>query len=360
MAEQQAAGRSVAELGALLGATVVGPAERTVHGVSGLAEAGPEHLSFVASARHARSWRSSKAGAILVTRGLLDERESTDGRTLLIVEDAEDAMTAMLEVFAPPPPLPEVGVHPTAWVDRSAALGDGVRIGPHVSVDAGTTLGEGVVLHAGVRLYREVSVGPGSTLHANVVVRERCRLGARVIVHAGAVIGADGFGYRADRRSGGLRKVPQIGVVVVEDDVEIGAATCIDRAKFGATTIGRGTKLDNLIQVAHNCRIGRSCVIAANVGLAGSVVLGDGVQVGGAASFAPHVVVGDGARIGATSGVLDDVPAGAAVIGTPAAPAVDALRQVAAVRRLPELLRAAMRAGIVARDRGGGAPKGGA
>lgn len=344
--------QTIDALAALIGAKIVGPSDRVICGLRGLEDAGPEHLTFIATARHAPRWASSRGGAALVTSGAIPVEPDPAGRTLLFVDDAEQAMIPLLEHFAAPCTRPDPGVHPSAWVHPSATLGEGVRIAAHVSIDAGAVIGDRVVLHAGVRIAPAVIVGSDSLLHANVVVGERCVVGRRVIIHPGAVIGADGFGYRPDKVAGGLRKVPQIGNVEIGDDVEIGAATCVDRAKFGSTTIGRGSKLDNLIQVAHNCRIGQWCVIAANVGLAGSVTIGDGVQIGGAANFVPHVTVGSGARIGAASGVIGDIEAGATVAGTPAVHVPDALRQVAATRRLPEVLRLLTRAGILPRGRG--------
>ena len=248
-------------------------------------------------------------------------------------------MTELLRLFAPPPLLPDAGVHPTAWVHPDASIGRDVRIGPHVSVDRGASIGDRVVLYGGVRICGEAHVGDDSILHSNTVVRERCRLGRRVITHQNVSIGADGFGFERAPDGSGLLRVPQIGTVELCDDVEIGAATCIDRAKFGTTVIGAGTKIDNLVQVAHNCRIGSSCVIAALSGLAGSVTVGDGVCIGGAVAVSPHVTIGSGATIGACSGVMRDISPGQTCLGTPATEVREALRQAAALQRLPAWMR---------------------
>ncbi len=195
------------------------------------------------------------------------------------------------------------------------------------------------MLYGGVRIYAQSSIGDDSILHGNTVVRERCRLGRRVVTHQNVSIGADGFGYERAPDGSGLLHVPQIGDVEIGDDVEIGASTCIDRAKFGSTVIGAGTKIDNLVQIGHNCNIGRSCVIAGQTGLAGSVTVGDGVTIAGAVGVADHVTVGSGATVGAFSGVMRDVPPGQTCLGRPATEVRTALRQAAALRRLPELMR---------------------
>lgn len=334
-------GLAVAEIASLVDGTVVGPADAIVHGLETLEHATPRHATFIGAARYAKLWEASRAGVALVTDGLLPREVDGRGRTLVFVRDADQAMITLLERFAPSAPRPAEGVHPTAWIDPGASLGPGVRIGPHVSIDARAVVGAGVVLHAGVRLYPDVRIGDGSVLHANCVVRERCSIGRHVVLHQNVSIGADGFGYRFERASGSLRKVPQIGTVEIHDDVEIGAGTCVDRAKFGATIVGAGTKIDNLVQIGHNCRIGRACVIAGNAGLSGSVVVGDGVQIGGGVGVADHVAIGDFAQVAAMSGVREDVPARGRVAGLPAIDAMIALRQAAALRKLPDWIRRA-------------------
>lgn len=339
---------SLAAIAGWVGGAVIGEGSVSIVGLESIEFAGPNQLTFVASPRHARVWSElasdaasggTRAAAALVSDGLLPRQVDSAGRGLLFVADADQAMISVLERFAPPAPVPGLGVDPTAVVHSGTVLGRGVRIGPHVSIDAGCSLGDGVVIHAGVRLYPQVQIGAGSVLHANCVVRERCVLGQRVLLHPGVMIGADGFGFRPDPAGRGLRKVPQIGTVEIHDDVEIGSGTCVDRAKFGATVIGAGTKIDNLVQIAHNCRIGRSCVIAGCVGLAGSVTIGDGAQLGGGVCVADHRTVGRRARIGAMSGVIADVADGATVLGIPAEDAMVALRQAVALRKLPEFMR---------------------
>jgi UDP-3-O-[3-hydroxymyristoyl] glucosamine N-acyltransferase len=226
-----------------------------------------------------------------------------------------------------------------AWVHPDARLGAGVRIGPHASVDRGAQIGDNVVLQPGVRIHADVIVGADSILHANTVVRHECVIGRRVILHQNVAIGADGFGYRPAPGGRGLLKMPHIGNVVIEDDVEIGANTCVDRGKFGSTVIGTGSKIDNLCQIAHNVRMGRCCVIAACAAIGGSVVFGDGVLMGGGVGVRDHVTLGSGAKIGGGSIVYSDVPAGASWAGFPADEAGLVKRQWVALKRLPELLR---------------------
>jgi UDP-3-O-[3-hydroxymyristoyl] glucosamine N-acyltransferase len=330
---------TVASLARHVGGEINGRADLAIAGVAALNEAGPSEITFIADRVHAAKWRQCAAAAAVITRGLVADGHDPHSRALIEVADAELAMAALLELFQPPHVRPEPGVHPSAFIHPDARLGSEVRIGPHASVDRGAEIGAGVVLHAGVRIYAEVAVGEGSELHANCVVRERCRLGRRVILHQNVSIGGDGFGYRPGGDGRGLVKMPHIGAVLIEDDVEIGSNSCVDRGKFRNTVIGAGTKIDNLVQIAHNCIIGRGCVIAALTGLAGSVSLGDGVRIAAQVGMVEGVTIGAGAQVGAKAGVMDDVPPGAAVLGVPAQNHREMLRQIAALRKLPELIQ---------------------
>ena len=255
---------------------------------------------------------------------------------LLQVEDAELATARVLERLAPPIPRPLPGVHPAAIVAASARLGEECRIGPGVVIGERCVIGDRSVLHANVYIGDDTTLGSDCEMLPNVVLRERITVGHRVIIHAGSVIGSDGFGYRWD----GTRhvKVPQIGVVVIEDDVEIGSCACIDRAKFAETRIGRGTKIDNLVQIAHNVRIGPHCVIVGQAGMAGSVTLGAGVVLGGQSAVRDHISLGDGAMLAACSGLMEDIDPRQVMSGVPALPHRQSLREQAALRRLPDLV----------------------
>ena len=325
---------TLADIAALLGTPVPAEPGRTVRGLATLNDAGPEELTFVGNDAYARQLPSSRAmGAIVHRKVRLPDGY---GGATFVVDDADLAVARVLELFAPATPRPPAGVDPMARIAASAELGMNVAVGPFVFVGERARVGRNVVLHPGVYVGEDVVIGDDCELFANVVVRERVTLGSRVIVHAGSVLGTDGFGYRWD----GARhaKIPQIGTIVVEDDVEIGSCVCIDRAKFSATRIGRGTKIDNLVQVGHNTTVGPHCIIVGQTGLAGSVTLGTGVVLGGQAAVRDHITMGDGAMLAACSGVMEDVEPKQIVSGLPALPHRQSLREQAALRRLPDLV----------------------
>ena len=307
---------------------------RPIAGMAALDDAGPDDVSMVASDAFARAFTRTRAGAVLVDRRV--RLPSAPGSTVVLpVDDVDAAVAAVLAMFAPPVQRPPAGVHPTAVVSATARLGPGCVVGPHVVVGDRAVIGAACALHAGVVVGDDVTIGDHCDLYPHVVLRERVTLGNRVVIHAGSVIGTDGFGYRWD--GNGYAKIPQIGTVVIEDDVEVGSCACIDRAKFGATLIGRGTKIDNLVQVAHNVRIGRDCVIVGQTGIAGSARLGAGVVLGGQTAVRDHVVLGDGTIAAARSAIAKDVAPGQTVSGMPALPHRQSLREQAALRHLPAL-----------------------
>ena len=321
----------------VLGASL--PDERRETPVAGIAapdEADATQIAFVTDAKYARAVAATKAAAVVVGPGT-DARPESPEVAVLEVTDAAAALQRALELLAPPTPRPAVGVHPAAVVADDATLGRDVRVGPFVLIGSGVTVGHNVVLHAGVVLCDGVTVGDDCELFPHVVVRERCTIGCRVVIHANSTIGTDGFGYRWDGRR--HAKQPHIGTVVIEDDVEIGSNSCVDRGKFDETRVGGGTKIDNLVQVAHNVRIGRHCILCAKVGIAGSARIGDGVILGGGAGVRDHAVLGAGAKGGALAGIHRDVAAGEVVVGSPAVPYSNFMREQAAIRRLPDLLK---------------------
>lgn len=337
--QRNGAPQSIASLASLLGGRVEGDGDVLVTGINAIDVAGPDQITFALDQSRARRFASSDAAAAVVTADI--HVEDSRRRPLIRVEDAELASAKLLELFQPPTFQPQAGVHRSAVVDSTATVAEDACIGPHVSIGPHTTIGSGAVIHSGVRIASEVVIDEGGVIHANCVIGARCRIGRRVILQAGVVIGADGFGYRPDPEGRGLIKMPHIGNVVIEDDVEIGANTCIDRGKFGSTVIGAGTKIDNLVQIGHNCRIGRSTVIAGCCAIAGSVVIGDGCQIGGQSAIHEHVQIGNGVRLGGRSGVIArSVPDGATLLGYPAEESGKTLRQWAALRKLPGLLKA--------------------
>ncbi|MBI5434196.1 MAG: UDP-3-O-(3-hydroxymyristoyl)glucosamine N-acyltransferase [Planctomycetes bacterium] len=332
---------TLSELAQVAGALLQGDPSRQVDGTAALGDAGPSHVTFCVDAKHVDGLLATRAAAAVVPRGLEIARPELvrPDLALLLSDDPNRAFTKLCALFATERPRPAVGVHPRAVVATDAVLGEGAAIGELAVVGSRARLGAGVVLHPGVVIGPDCEVGEGTEIHPNTVLYAGVRLGARCLVHAGAVLGADGFGFEPPRRLGEpWTKIPQSGTVVVEDEVEIGANTTIDRARFGITRIGRGTKLDNLIHIAHNCEIGAGSMFAAQVGVAGSTRIGRSAMIGGQAGIGGHLVLGDGLRIGGQAGVIGAVPGGVDLFGTPARPKREALKHFAAVERLPKLL----------------------
>lgn len=322
---------TLGEIATRLGGIVRGDASRRVAGIRPLHEAGPEDLSFITHPRYRRAAASSRAAGLLAS-----ERERLPDQNLIIVANPYASLAEAIGLFFPPEAhVP--GISPRAVVEEGVRLGEGVAIGPCAVVGRRSVLGQRTVLMPGVVIGEDVRIGDGSILHPGVVVYARSVLGARVVVHAGSVIGSDGFGYA--EQQGSRTKIPQVGNVVIEDDVEIGACATIDRATFGSTIIGRGTKIDNLVQVAHNVVVGEGSILVAQSGVAGSTRLGRGVILAGQAGAAGHLTLGDGAIVGAKSAALRDVPSRAFVLGHPAIDHRAWKRNQAALARLPELLR---------------------
>ncbi|MFQ5878250.1 MAG: UDP-3-O-(3-hydroxymyristoyl)glucosamine N-acyltransferase, partial [Acidobacteriota bacterium] len=321
---------TLGEIASRLGGRVRGDAGRRVAAIRPLDAAGPDDLSFVTHARYRRAARTSRAAGLIVRAG-----ERLPEHNLIVVEDPYAALGAAMALFHPPEPAPE-GISPQAVLGEEVVLGDRVAIGPFAVLGRRCRLGERAVLMAGVVLGDDVRVGRETVLHPGVVVYARSVLGERVRVHAGSVIGSDGFGYA--EADGARTKIPQVGNVVIEDDVEIGACTTIDRATFGSTVVGRGTKIDNLVQVAHNVVIGEGSILVAQSGIAGSTRLGPRVILAGQSGAAGHLTLGERSVVGAKSAVLRDLPARAFVVGHPAVDHREWKRTQAAARRLPELL----------------------
>jgi UDP-3-O-[3-hydroxymyristoyl] glucosamine N-acyltransferase len=319
---------TLAELAGLLEAELLGGGGVRIAGVAGLSDAGPGDLVRVDSPRYLAEALASPAAALLV-----GPRLDAGERPALRVADPRVAFARALELFYPER-RPPAGIDPSARLGADVSVGEECAIGPYVVLGDRVVLGRGVVLHPFVCLADDVQVGDGSVLFPHVTLYERVVVGRRVRIHSGAVIGADGFGYVPDR--GGVRKVPQVGSVVIEDEVEIGANSAVDRATTGVTRIGAGAKIDNLVQIGHNTSIGRGCLIASQVGISGSCVLEDGVIIGGQAGLKDHVLIGRGTVVSARAGVWGDLPPGGVVSGLPARPHREELRAQAEVARLAE------------------------
>jgi UDP-3-O-[3-hydroxymyristoyl] glucosamine N-acyltransferase len=324
-------GISLSELAGFLGAQLHGDRDRDIRGVQSLTAATISDIAPFTDPRYRGEVAQSLAGALLVAKF-----DAGLARDQLVCEDVGWAMARLLGRFEEKS-APTPGCHPTAVVDASAEVAKSASIGPLVVVGPGTFIGADAVLHAGVVLGKGCRVGEGSILYPRAVLYDGTEVGERVIVHAGAVLGSDGFGYVL--HAGRMVKVPQIGRLVVGDDVEIGANTTIDRATLDQTSIGAGSKLDNLVQVGHNVRLGEGCVICGQAGIAGSTRLGRGVVMGGQSGSGDHLELGDGVQVAAASAVLQDVEAGQKVGGVPATPLGHWRRVSLLVARLPELFR---------------------
>ena len=324
---------TVAQLAKRLGAELVsssGDLDRQISAVDGVETACESDVTFITDARHLAGLKNSRAGAVIVgkrLRGL--------SKPQLIVKSVDAALIKALKVFAPRLKAPAKGIDPTAKIGKRVKIAKDVAIGAGVVIDDGVQIGSNSVIASGCKIGQSSKIGKNCRLDSNVVVYHNCCLGNNVIIQANSTIGSIGFGYSFI--DGGHKLIPHNGGVVIEDFVEIGANCCIDRAKFGNTIIGAGTKIDNLVQIAHNVVIGKCCLIAAQVGISGSCKLGDGVVLGGQVGIVDNIEIGDGTMIGARSAVLDSVPAGQQLLGAPAIERREALRIMGLTKRLPKL-----------------------
>ena len=322
---------SIQEINDVLKGTIIGSTSLKITAPEQLELAGASDISFIGDKKYEKFWETSKACAAVVNEDI--SIEPGENKAFIKVQNADLAMSQVLELFAPPTPLFSIDIHPTAIIDKTAIIGNGTRIGAGSYIGPKVQLGENVTIYPNVTILDECTIGKNTVIWSGTVVRERCHMGNDCIIHPNATIGADGFGFRPDPQRG-LVKIPQIGNVILGNNVEIGANTCVDRGKFSSTVLGDGCKIDNLIQIGHNSKLGRFCIMAGQSGLAGSVTLGNGVLIGGSASITDHVTIGDGAIIGGGSGVTKDIPAGKTMLGYPAIEARDALKQWAILKRL--------------------------
>lgn len=320
-----------------IGGTLEGADDPLITGVSGIREAEPGQLSFLAHPRYAAYVSITRAAALIVGRDGLPGGIEAGGPLLVRVDSPYHGFLKALKLFGGDRPELTPGIHPSAVVGEGVVLGHNVSLGAHVVVEAGAHLGDRVAVMPGTYVGAASVIGDDTVLWPNVVVRERCRLGRRVIVHSGTVIGSDGFGYVRDGST--QLKVPQVGTVEIGDDVEIGANVTIDRATTGVTQIGDGVKIDNLVQVAHNVTLGAHTVICAQVGISGSAQIGSEVMIGGQAGVIGHIQVGDRVTVAGKSGVTKSVASDTRVSGYPASDHEQALRVQAHARRLPDLVR---------------------
>jgi UDP-3-O-[3-hydroxymyristoyl] glucosamine N-acyltransferase len=326
---------TLAQLQSELGGRVVGDGSVAVVRVSAVDDATPDALTFATDERFFAAALSSAAAAVLVDASIPLGDGASPPKPLLVVENARAALAVLLAKLKPPKPRGPYR-HPSAIVDESATLADDVYLGANAFVGPNARLEAGVALGAGVFVGPSAQIGEDSFLHPHAVVHERCVVGKRVVLHTGSVIGSEGFGWAFIE--GRLERIPQVGNVVLEDDVEIGANSCVDRAQTGSTSIGRGTKIDNLVQIGHNCRIGMHCAIASQTGLAGSTIVGDYVKMAGQVGVSGHVRIGSRSTIAGQAGVWGDIEEGAMVSGNPARDHRERIRAKVMVRNLPKLV----------------------
>ena len=308
---------TVSELAAKIGGEFEGDGSAVLSRMASLSEAGAGDLSFLSNTRYAAQVASTKATAVIVPA---DWKGESSAKALIRAKNSDKAFSHAAAYLAPPPPVRAPGIHPTAVISPEAVLGADVHVGPFTVIERGARIGDGSVVEAQCWIGEDVEIGAGAHLYAGVKIRERTVIGARFIAHCGVVIGGDGFGYSIDILPGGIpqvEKIPQVGIVRIGNDVEIGCNTTIDRARFGETRIGNCVKIDNLVQIGHNVRIGDFSGVIAQAGVAGSTTIGSGVRIWAQAGLSGHLHIGDGAQVGPQCGLSRDVAPGEYVIGTP-------------------------------------------
>ena len=322
----------VSELAERIGAELIGSGELEVEAVGTVDSAGAHEVTFISDSKYALSLKDSAAGAVIVGK-----RIEGLSKPQLVVKNVNASLIEVQKIFAPKLKRPAKGIDPKACVAKDAIVAESASVAACAVIESGAEIGANTIIGSGCKVGENTKIGENCRLDSNVVVYHNCRIGNNIIIQSNTTIGSVGFGYSFI--DGAHRLIPHNGVVVIEDFVEIGSNTCIDRAKFGETRIGAGTKIDNLVQVAHNVVIGRLCLLAGHTGLAGSCKLGDGVVCGGYGGVSDGVKIGDGAIVGPLSAVTTDTEAGKRVLGIPATDAMEALKVVSLSRRLPELFK---------------------
>ncbi|MFA5357003.1 MAG: UDP-3-O-(3-hydroxymyristoyl)glucosamine N-acyltransferase [Candidatus Omnitrophota bacterium] len=322
--------KSLNELAEFVGGELTGDPATVITGVSGIREAREGDITFVANPKYFPLIEKTSASAIIAPREIKDAP-----KPIIRCDNPSLAFAKVISLAVPGESNHPKGIHPAAVIGKGVSLGKGAAIGPYAVIEDNVSIGDNAIIYSGSFIGHDTKIGRDSLIYPNVSIRERVTIGERVIIHSGTVIGCDGFGFAAVE--GLHQKIPQVGIVEIGDDVEIGANVTIDRARFEKTVIGSGTKIDNLVQIAHNVVIGKNCIIVAQVGISGSTVIGNNVILAGQAGLVGHISVGDNSVVMAQSGVSKSIPAGTMVWGYPAKPAGTAKRVNACVQSLPKL-----------------------
>jgi UDP-3-O-[3-hydroxymyristoyl] glucosamine N-acyltransferase len=322
--------KTVGEIAEMIGAEVIGDPNVTITGIAGIKEAKEGDITFIRDTKHLSLVDKTKASAVIASQKI-----DNFSKPIIKTDNPSLAFTKVASSFYSYENVRNKGVHASAVIGNNVKLGKDIYIGPYVVIEDDTTIGDRCIIYPGTYIGCGVCVGENSMIYANVSIREKTSIGKRVIIHSGTVIGSDGFGY--DTVDGVHHKIPQLGYVLIEDDVEIGANVTIDRARFDKTVIGKGTKIDNLVQIAHNVITGENCIIVAQVGISGSTTLGKNVTLAGQAGLVGHITIGDNVIVGGQAGVIKSIPADSFVSGYPARPHKEATKINAYIQRLPNL-----------------------
>lgn len=320
------------EINNKLKGTIVGKCFNNITGPEQIEYANETQITFIGNKKYLKLWNDSKACAVVINEDF--DLQARENRAIIKVKNADIAMSDVLEMFMPESPVFVENIHPSAVIHSTAIIGNNCKIGAGCYIGKDAKIADNATIYPNVTILDYVEIGQHTTIWSGTVIRERCIIGSYCIIHPNVTIGADGFGFRPSSDGKGLVKIIHIGNVVIGNGVEIGSSTCIDRGKFSSTVVGDGCKIDNLVQIGHNSKMGRCCIMAGSSGLAGSVTLGDGVIIGGGACISDHVTLGNGVQVGGASGVINNFEAGKKVLGYPAIDARDALKQWVVLRKL--------------------------
>lgn len=323
---------TIGQINEVIKGVLIGNTTTIISGPEQLEYANGNQITFIGNRKYVKLWESSKACAAIINEDIA--LEPGDNRALIKVKNADISMAELLEMFVEETPVFETDIHPSAVIHPAAKIGSGCKIGAGCYIGKEVNLGNNTIIYPNVTILDNTSIGSNTIIWSGTVIRERCVVGSYCILHPNVSIGADGFGFRSSPDGKGLLKIPHIGNVIIGNGVEIGANSCVDRGKFSSTIVGDGCKIDNLIQIGHNSKMGRCCIMAGASGLAGSVTLGDGVVIGGGACISDHVTLGNGVQVGGMSGVINNFPDGAKLMGYPAIDARDAMKQWVILRKL--------------------------